>query len=390
MTKLNVVVCDDDPQSAQALSRRLDKFDFLSPNPLSPEELMAELKVLADRQQRSRSKGRARADQQAVRTKFDDADILVLDYDLIGMRQSGVITGEEAAYLVRCYSTCKVIVAVNQYFRSPTFDLTLRGHFESFADVNVSADDLGNRGLWDGDGKGFRPWYWPSLYTLVGQMAARSKQVSASNGSVLDLLGLPADIVNAMSADVLSPIFKSKRPMKVAEFLAAHGLRRADGQYAPSSDLIVAARLGKWVRTLLLSGQDIIVDAPHLIERCPSLVDGKRTMVNCNRATAIDKDHLGIDHRLLRKHEIMRHWVPTPTWNWTAIEKDVSLHSKIPELVEPWARQQLPYVFCEDVSKFRSRKDARFFVADLRSGYNRRAIEKMEGIDYRPELRLAM
>ncbi len=218
-----------------------------------------------------------------------------------------MLTGEEAAYLVRCYSTCKVIVAVNQYFRTPTFDLTLRGHFDSFADVNVCADDLENGGLWGGGWKGYRPWYWPRLSTLADQMAARTKQVATSPSSVLRLLSLSPEISNVMSADVLSPIWDGKRPLTTDEFVATHGLRGADKIYPPSRNQIVASRLGKWVQTLLLSGQDIIVDAPHLIERCPSLISGKRTAAACNRTTGSAITTLGIHYKLLHAHEVTSH-----------------------------------------------------------------------------------
>ena len=35
---------------------------------------------------------------------------------------------------------------------------------------------------------------------------------------------------------------------------------------------VAAARLGKWLERLVLPGQNVLVDAPHLVSRFPSLV----------------------------------------------------------------------------------------------------------------------
>ena len=99
--------------------------------------------------------------------EFDEAAIFIIDYDLLKSKVKGLLTGEIIAYVVRCFSECKLIVGLNQYGRNP-FDLTLRGHPESFADLNLGADQLGNPDLWRGDWGGFRrdfrPWYWPNLF----------------------------------------------------------------------------------------------------------------------------------------------------------------------------------------------------------------------------------
>ena len=80
-------------------------------------------------------------------SSFDDADILIVDYDLTasGEQQGGPAeTGERVAYLARCYSKCGTIVALNQYNVTATFDLSLIGHISSFADINISGDQISN------------------------------------------------------------------------------------------------------------------------------------------------------------------------------------------------------------------------------------------------------
>src|SRR5439155_26063326 len=78
---------------------------------------------------------------------FDVASILVVDYDLLRLERATYLTGELVAYFARCYSRCGIIVGLNQ-FGDKTFDLTLRGHPESYADLNIGGKQLHNRGLW--------------------------------------------------------------------------------------------------------------------------------------------------------------------------------------------------------------------------------------------------
>ena len=83
--------------------------------------------------------------------EIDDASIFVIDYDLLDSREgekkeeeelfTGSLTGEIVAYLVRCFSKCKLIVGLNQYGINP-FDLTLRGDLDSFADLNLGQNQL--------------------------------------------------------------------------------------------------------------------------------------------------------------------------------------------------------------------------------------------------------
>ena len=78
--------------------------------------------------------------------EIDDASIFIIDYDLLGSQAekspTGSLTGEIIAYLVRCFSRCKLIIGLNQYGSNP-FDLTLRGDLNSFADLNFRRKTTG-------------------------------------------------------------------------------------------------------------------------------------------------------------------------------------------------------------------------------------------------------
>ena len=97
---------------------------------------------------------------------FDEDSIFFIDFDLINPDRKYYFTGETVAYLVRCFTRCGLIIGLNQYgFNS--FDLTLKGHPESFCDLNIGTEQMTNSGLWMNDFRKFRPWYWPSLPDLL-------------------------------------------------------------------------------------------------------------------------------------------------------------------------------------------------------------------------------
>ena len=128
---------------------------------------------------------------------FDDADILVLDYDLLHIDEHNARhTGESLARLARLFTTAGVVVVVNQ-FGGVHFDLSLRGHLSSHADLNLDADLLDNRGLWtDPPWDGFRPWHWQVLCRAVETQAARENVVRKHfDNAIVEVLGMEeADI----------------------------------------------------------------------------------------------------------------------------------------------------------------------------------------------------
>ena len=123
--------------------------------------------------------------------KIDNASIFIIDYDLLSSQEegeekneeffTGSLTGEIVAYLVRCFSKCKLIIGLNQYGNNP-FDLTLRGDLDSFADLNLGGDQLDNPNLWMGDWQDseqeFRPWSWPNLCDLLHVTLTKGSRMS--------------------------------------------------------------------------------------------------------------------------------------------------------------------------------------------------------------------
>ncbi len=193
--KKKILVFDDLKQTAQSWADKLAsvpavKSSFASPDVIGPDEFQDAILTLNNRRKAARKQ---KLDEYSPITRIDQADVFLIDFDLLELNQITYITGEEVAYLVRCYSRCGLIIGINQFrkYGDNLFDLTLKGHPDSFADLNLTSTHLSNGGLWKEPWKGFRPWYWPLLPIEVEAHEARINDVVENpNVSILEFLGL--------------------------------------------------------------------------------------------------------------------------------------------------------------------------------------------------------
>lgn len=293
----------------------------------------------------------------------------------------------------RCFSKCGLIVGMNQYTRrgQPTnFDLTLQGHLRSFADLNISSEQLDNPGLWNEMRSLFRPWHWPQLPDFLVSFQKRVKDVE-------DHLDEP--ICKTLGIENLESVF----PRSISTFLGRHPARTTFREFAESSGnglqvkdenkndelvaRIAAARISKWLERLVLPGQDILVDAPHLVSRYPSLLEGAPSKVETwNRTTCLcGLDDLGLDDTHIKACQFMKDfWLSRPAWFWQRLSEV----QDIDEVSEPWERKETRFVFCEDTSSFHRRKECTEFYAELASPFRRRYVYRVKGINYEPAVQL--
>ena len=181
--KEKILIYDDEQPQTEAfkknLLRGLKKAELdenFSIEILPEKDLPCLITTLQDRQIRSREdKGYSDNDND-----IDSTSIFIIDYDLLESPIDGFLSGENIAYSVRCFSKCRLIIGLNQ-FGSNAFDLTLRGHPESFADLNLGEEQLGNPDLWRGTWselrRTFRPWYWPNLSDALRAFDKRVEEV---------------------------------------------------------------------------------------------------------------------------------------------------------------------------------------------------------------------
>jgi hypothetical protein len=336
--------------------------------------------------------------------EFDAADIVLIDYDLVGTddTKSASLTGEGVAYLARCYSDVGVIVAFDQFQSTQTFDLTLRGHLESFADINLTSDLIADRGLWTEEFGAFRPWGWPILTAEPARYRAlASRVVKQIDVPILQAVGLigsrrlnpVGDSLLRDHLDFISHPEKEPEDVTFADFVISckMGLRVKDRPWDDRAIArIAAARVGKWLEKVVLPGQNILVDAPHLAMRFPSLLKGSKTSLDTwNKTTSLtpETEDAGLKQSLTRATRFQpSEWLSRPAWYWPLLSRSTA----IKEVRDPWQSEEPAFVFCEDTSRFASPDEVKEFVATLPSDYVRRYVMRLPSVNYEPRARFAL
>ena len=355
--KLKILICDDYPQAASEWAHQIrgrvgGRADILNPQPAEIREALAHL---ASRQRAARE---STIDCWHDVSIFDDADIAFLDYDLLDVGDANHITGNELAYLVRCYSTCKLIVVLNEADRGgPTFDLQLESPIDHFADLRISSQHVGNPGLWSGDFIGFRPWSWPILEDEISAFESRVEVVQTRlNDPVFAVIGLEK-FVDRLSRDAIAALETRDREAK--EVTLRDSVNPASGLGIRSKDVlpkwqiprVAAARITHWLKRLVLPAQDPLVDAPHLISRFPSLVGSATDLGLLQRINrlAFDLSALGLDDTPVANLMVNLYpWIDRPHWFWPQVQENTDL----PEINDPWSRPPSRIAFLEDLSRF--------------------------------------
>lgn len=413
MTKKRILICDDDEGFVKRIKKQLSKLGFVGKNfniePL--ENPKKAFDALMTRRMDARKNYDPSREFSSVNgcAAIDEADIFVVDYDLLNAKGISFLTGEELSYLARCYSRCGIIIGLNQFDHgAKAFDLTLRGYPESYADLNIGEPLLYNKGLWNEpwDKYSFRPWAWPLLSVMIDRFKSCVREViSFINQPILDFLGFQGRIALSLprtSAEYLT-ISSPLDEITFEQFVkySGNGLRGKDKPYSEEAIArIAASRLNAWLEYYILSGQDILVDAPHLIARYPSLLGNKSNDIVAWNKTATLKnfekvkvDNLAQPFRFKRTN-----WISRPAWFWS----EVSKCEDIREVSDPWSIQRPDWVFCEDISRFLPREATREFVADLSSQFNRRYVvdyktsqgkdyaSELESINYKPVIRFSI
>lgn len=394
MSSFNVLVYDDEIAVAERLAGQIREASNgrADVQPEGKEEFDDLLRLLHER--------RTEASSSTERHQADETDVIVLDYDL--RQYSSAATGSRLAYLLRCFSGCGFIVIVNQYGTN-TFDLGLSLGFSSgfnnihfdFADSHVGDAQIGNPGLWQADFEGYRPWYWPTIPEAKDNFKKCVEDVREHlDESIIEFLGLNGvtDWIPSRARSFLS----GRRDIREVTFQSfgksSHsGVDRKDRDVLTSElfPRIVAARVNTFLNSVLLPEQSVLVDAPHLISRFPSLIRERREDIDtwnmvCN-PSVVDED--GLLSERLKKHEFQRsHWLWRPAWFWPDIFRDTN----IAEVQNPWDVEQFDWVFCEDISRFIPKDSAREFNALVSPPFLKRFLldsNSANAFDYAPQIR---
>lgn len=393
----SVLICDDEPGQAEIWieqveeSARQDTYDILIPP--SNDEVSVAMKEILLR----RGSIREGVKRQREECLFDKADILVIDYDLVHIDENEAQhTGESIARLARTFSDCSVIVVLNQ-FQGMDFDLSLRGHLASHADLNIHGKLLKTPGLWHfPPWNGFRPWHWQTLSQAVETQKARENHIKKSlDQPIVEFFGIRSEDTLRLSDTAFGFIapdaenFEELQKQDFRSFLSsAQGNRdtRALLEYDESAAVqFIAARIGKWVERELLGPQDVLLDVPHMLQRFPFLMGDEVTEIHA-------WNEMIHETRKLRETPVSDYWfepenfLSKPAVWCQRLEADEEFskerakfdYSKVPDLV-----------FLEDLSTFALRSSAKEFRAGFHNSYDRRFVKGVPGFDYGPKRRFA-
>ena len=432
--KATILIYDDDPERARDFKGKLEKglnkadqsnnFDVVS---LDTSKFQSAIKTLEQRRIDFREPKEIDFEKNSNdgSKKIDNASIFIIDYDLLHSQEeeekegnkkkeeffTGSLTGEIVAYLVRCFSNCKLIVGLNQYGNNP-FDLTLRGDLDSFADLNLGDQQLDNPNLWKSDWEDseqkFRPWSWPNLCDLLRDFDERVKDVQGNLGaSISESLDFGEELFELLPREIVQFIgkYEEKEHFQTTfrEFVtkSGNGLRNKDTKKVKNgiNDHVLArvgaTRISKWLEQLVLPEQDILVDAPHLVSRYPSLIAGDKEIIETwNKIAQLvrheELKELGLDADLIECYRFGRsdkaHWISRPVWFWDKLCE----YEDIKEVLEPWLTGKFDWVFCEDTSCFHEETDCREFIADVASPFTLRFVKNCDGVDYQPRVRFSL
>lgn len=370
---------------------------------INPDELSNSFVELVRRQGMFRSKGSW--DMNDERTIFDETDVLIVDQDLREFFRQRIFTdADHVAYLARCFSSCKNIIIVNRISTNPfdtTGNLSYQDQFDAFSDLEIGQDQLASRTLWGTGQETFHPWYWFVPGMWLKEFEERVKDTIhglQENLPILEFFGLN-EFRDWLSPRILQTLGKGKdctfrEFVRNGDFVLAPRDRAKIPYSFPEETIrsiapVVAARLWKWLEFQVLPELDILLDAPHLIDRFPSLLEGNHEDVSTWNAVAVKHTNVvpNLKMELVAPHRFeKKHWLTRPVWYWRKVMDD----ENIPDVREPWNIERVPFVFCENTSRFAPQEETLVYIANVESVFRERHLEKLDKVDYLPPQRLAM
>ncbi len=391
----SVLICDDDPETGAELVEKVRRVapqrDYSVLDAPDNKDTQCAIKELLVRQGLTPSQ-----QQDKSPCLFDKAEILVLDYDLLHVdKDNARHTGESLARLARMFSNAEVVVVYNQ-FQGVHFDLSLRGHLSSHADLNLDACLLDTPGLWaDPPWDGFRPWHWQTLHRAVETQNARRQLVAEHfDEAIVDVLGMREEDLLGLSDTAVGFIAPDARDWEGVRTHTFKSFAQSLGNGKRTSKLLAldaeaacrfaAARIGKWLERRILGPQNVLIDLPHLIQRFPFLLED-------------DLANPAIWTAAVCGGEEVKRRVPKGCWFepvglsrpavWSARLEE---HKGIRERRASFDYSLVPpLVFLEDMSAFGQLQEATQFRAGHHNVYDRRFAQCVAGKVYTPQRRLA-
>jgi hypothetical protein len=409
---MKVLILDDDQERAEEWQLKIGS---ITPNNVEVivydnegvNEVISEL-----HQKRYQAR---KGNYQTVAT-LDDVDLLIVDYDLLGLDTeagSAWSTGAEVAYAARLMSRVGPIVVVNQYGTN-SFDLTMRRTAPSYADLDLGSKHITSPDLWrDSNFEGFRPWHWPNLYKESVRFNELSQFVQEQlDSSVIKTIGLELsdfDSPKYISPELLARLglsrdgemtfrqlllgFEKENGRRQPNPISVFNILEKDAELVQNMPDDVLSRLGAavlshWIERLILPNQELIADAPHLAFQYPWVVrhyenpEAWSELASLGQATGLIEEIEGY-----RVHPTCL--ASRPVYWSESVKREIKLPLD-------FSMQNVPNVaFCEDASIFKEKSSCKAFPSDLQSFDRERwviddLVSGGEKVNYEPQAYLLM
>lgn len=342
----------------------------------------------------------------AIPCGFDEIDVLAVDYDLLHLDDDGGrTTGEGVARLARTFSSCGVIVVMNQ-FKGAQFDLGMRGHLDSYADLNIDATLIGSAALWrdvvPADGQ-FDPTTWtplPTLFAATRSLGAALKE-AGFDAEIMAVIGLPEVALAELSDTAFGFVaVEAETADQLAKVSVRDFLRRALNDHVSLETLeeyaanvlfdFAAFRIAKWLDRAVLRPMDVLVDCAHLVDRLPFLMAADKIDVTDPTnwvAAAVDPMNL-LRWDILEKYcnKDASAALGRTVIDWFRLSGDDEIDKLQDEYL---AADSVRYFLAEDTSRFVKKDALTRFRADFHNFGDRRAIERLSTIKYGPMRRVS-
>lgn len=340
-----------------------------------------------------------------AKMEFDEVDILVVDYDLLHLDKEGSrTTGEGVARLARTFSDCGSIVVMNQ-FKGPQFDLSMRGHLDSFADLNIDAALVGQAALWrhlsPAEGQ-FDPTIWTPLPVLlgVGEKFRDALTDAGFDAPILPLLGLDAPALTELSDTAFGFLsLEAKTADDLLSLTIRQFLERSlDKKVFPRlADVapryafnFAAYRILKWLDRAVLRPMDVLIDAHHLLDRLPFLIDDSKIdradPDNWSKVADAPRDYMVWSSIAPFYNERASTALGKDVFDWHRISNDETIEKLQDQYLTD---EPVRFYLAEDTSRFVPHERLTRFRADFHNFGDRRAIENLaKDFSYGPQRRL--
>ena len=353
MSNFEILIYDDVPAIETRMKQTLSSiFDDINIHRENGDEFKSLINLI-NRRRSFRSKTE---DYSAWKEEHpaDTADVIVVDYDLLDYSAESDATGARLAYLLRSFTRCGFIIVLNEYGEN-VFDMSPSGPTTGYGDLYIGIRQIINPGLWRSEFYGFRPWQWPIIpdarvnYELCVTDVEENLQVP-----ILEFFGfsrishwLPSHAWEFLNGpyDIAKVTF---------EEFAKHGYKGlAIKDLLPESQLarFAAARVVYFLNMIVLPEQSLLVDAPHLASRFPSLLINSEESIDIWNKLSLSDNHQIDDYfdSAIQGYRFKKqHWVWRPVWFWPHLNTDEGIQ----EVSNPWNFQPPDWVFCEDISLF--------------------------------------